>query len=498
MRTRNLITPFILAVALIGCKKGNEIESVPTPVTFEIVPVVTRLVTSGNVTTFETNDSLAISSVGLSTEMVNAKYKVTGDGTLSGEKFFYNEENTAKFYAHYPFTAEYDNGIVTMTVDSDQSTEAKFNANDFMTATAVGDPANGGTVKLSFSHRLTLVKVLWQTSATAESVTMGNILPEVSWNHVSDEYTTAGSVSEISMWKKSETAQEYWALIPSQKIAAETELLTIIDNGNVYKYVTTSEVNFRSNTTKVITLTGIEEDKIEAVFSEIEIGQWVEDNEEIEGLVNQSLMEIISQEAGKNITLAAGTKNNAAEGLWTADVDEGNTIVVDEQNPAPSTISMMINAGKWWDNSVFYRPDSKTASLIKPKWFKLSFDVMADHTGKGFMLQVLKGDESGNVYFGMTNADPKIKTPASYTRTYYPSLDKANEFVRLSYWVNFGVRIDMVTPEGSTTAVPQESPAGTGDYEKVLMNISINTGTTAANAYGIEFKFRNFEFVEVK
>lgn len=495
MKKTLLYAILLLAVVTTGCKKDDNPsdEKTKTPVSFVIEEEVTRTVTNGNTTTFTAGDQIGISASGLATEMNNSIFTVGSNGALTGDSFYYDGMNPATFYAHYPVAAEYGNGNVKMTVSSDQSNAEKFNANDFMTATAVGDPATGGTVVLKFHHRLTLVKVIWGGSLTASAANLENVLPEVTWAQTANTLTTGGNATSINMWKTSADAQEYWAVIPAQTVEEGTDLVTITDGGKVFKYITGADINFRANTIKKISLTVKPDGSVEAAISEIDIENWDNDVVDGGGMVEEVVtppVEIISAEAGKNITLTPNSKNNAAEGAWNVAVEKGSSIYV------TSDEEIFMNIGtdaKWWNNAVYYRPDAATAAKIRPTIYKLTFEAKASVAEKGFMIQVMKGDESGNMYFGIINSDPAGKDDVTYNRMYYPSFKTAQVetgFVKMTYWVNFAQKIDAA---GTTV-----TEASVGDYEKVLLTLSVNTGSSAANAYGVDFHFRNFEFIEVK
>ncbi|WP_373833817.1 hypothetical protein, partial [Bacteroides heparinolyticus] len=66
----------------------------------------------------------------------------------------------------------------------------------------------------------------------------------------------------------------------------------------------------------------------------------------------------------------------------------------------------------------------------------------------------------------------------------------ASGYVTLTYWIDFS---KVVSTDGKTITAGKA-----GDYGNVLLTLSINTGSTTANAYGTDFYFKNFKFVEVK
>lgn len=497
MNRKFIYTCLLIAAVTSGCKKDEAIKDEgKTPVTFRIDGNVTRTVTDGSQTTFVEGDVLGITSSGLDADMANAEYTVCADGTLAGEVFYYNGSSSATFYAHYPYTAEYKDGAVTMTVEGDQSTAERYNASDFMTAIATGDPVSGGNVSLKMYHRLTLVKINWNGSLNATEATLHDVIKDVTWIHADNSLKLGTTVSDILTWKVYDDRQEYWAVIPAQTVAAGSTLLSIFDPDKTFKYVTQSEITFNPNTIKSITLDVKPDGAVAARFSDIEIENWQNDDLICEGTVDEyevPAVELITVEAGRNITLTPNTKNNAEAGKWNvanksaADAQTPNII---EWSETEGGIHMNVASGNWWDNAVYFRPDAATAAKIRPTLYKLSFDAKASEISKGFMIQVMKGDESANTYFGIINSDPVGKEEVTYNRMYYPSFKTAGEYVTHTYWVNFGKIINAAGDNVTEGTV--------GDYDKVLLTLSINTGTSAANAYGVDFHFRNFTFTEVK
>lgn len=496
-----ILSVVALSALFVAC--SNEETPVPAgesqKVSFVLDNQVSRTVTNGNTTTFVEGDQIGITSSGLDIDMSNATYTVGANGTLSGGSFYYNGNNKATFYAHYPTTATVAGGVVSMSVPANQTTEAAFNACDFMTSTATGDPADGGTVVLKFKHRLAMVKVVWNGSATATNVMLHGAKPTVKWTQATDATATDGNAIDINLWKIG-NGQEYWAMIPEQTLTTASTLLTITDADKSYEYTPAGNLTFSANTIKKITLNLTAEGNVEATISDIDITNWEEDVNDGGGYVEEvqlPAVEIITEEAGKNITLTPNSKNNAEAGAWNVAVAAGNTIEIDGDKALHIKIDTIGGVdGKWWNNALYYRPSAEVAAQIKPAIYKLSFKAKASAASKGFMVQVMKGDESANTYFGIYNADPATKEEVNWNRMYYPVFkeelftDNAMDYQEMTYWVNFGKIIDT----GGTTV----TDAKAGDYEKVLLTLSINTGTTEANAYGVDFWFKDFTFIEVK
>lgn len=489
MKLYRILTPGAILLAMVSCNKQPQPEVTDQcKVNISIENPFTRTQTSGYSTTFLTGDVISISSTGLAADMDGAKFTVTSNGSLSGDSYYYNKDSKATFYAHYP-ASSVQGGKVSMTVASDQSTEEAFNQNDFLTATAMGDPADGGEVTLRFKHRLAMAKIIWNGPEDATDVVLENIMPGVQWEYASNELTTTGEATGIAAWNVSKN--EFWAMVPSQVVTAQTKLLSITSGGKNWEYVPANNITFNTGTIKKITLTVKEDGAIEATFAELEIENWFEDSVDGGGEVTETVVPPVELMNSQNIVFQATTsRQNCVPDTWNLALGEGNTIEFDNELGA---VHMNIASGNWWNNSIFYCPATINSSKIasSSKIFKLSFDVKASAAGKGLMVQVMKGDESGNAYFGIFNADPSVKEP-TWARMYYPSLkeDQIGDYVTLTYWINFGIWLD--------TAGTTVTDATAADYEKVLFTFTINTGSSAANAYGTDFYLKNFSCVEVK
>lgn len=496
MKKQTLLSTLVMAAIFAACsnEETTSVAGENRKVNFVIQETVSRTVTNGNITTFVEGDAIGITSSGLDIDMSNATYAVGANGSLSGGSFYYDGNNKGTFYAHYPITSKFSEGTVSMSVPANQATETAFNACDFMTSTAIGDPTTGGTVVLKFKHRLALVKVIWNGSTTAKGVSLLGVKPTVTWTQATDACETSGNAIDINLWKQ-DGKQEYWALIPEQTLAKGSQMLTIEDADKSYSYTLSTNLAFSANNVKKITLNITEAGDVEAVISEIDIENWDEDTNDGGGIVEEVILppvELISEAEGKNITLTPNNKNNAVAGAWNVAVEDGNTIEIDSDN----SLHFNISKGSWWNNALYFRPSATLAAKIKPTRYKLTFEAKASAAGKGFMVQVMKGDESANTYFGISNVDPTTKDDVTYNRMYYPSFkeedftDNGMGYKTMTYWVDFAKVLDKDGGDITDEKV--------GDYEKVLLTLSVNTGSSDANAYGVDFWFKNFTLIEVK
>lgn len=513
MKKQFLFTAMALATFFIGCS-DEETPNIGSEnkVKFFIDGPASRVVTNGNATTFEAGDQVAINSSGLAPEMENEIFTVGADGSLNADlSFYYDGNKSAKFYAYYPTSAIHSEGNVTHTVPAVQQGEEQYNANDFMTSTATGSPTtNNGAVSLKFSHRLSLVKIIWEGSKTATDIEMFGIKPTVVWNYATDAVTAGGNATNIVMWKIATDKQEYWALIPSQTIAKGTKLLEIRDGDKVYPYTPNVDLAFNDKQVKKITLTTKEEEgSTEAVATSISIEDWVEDTTVSEGDLTATILPpdtLISPDMGKftgveALTLVSKAKTKA--GIWgyAANKDAKVELITEDtvkvlhiNIPKLSSDLAATDSCRWWNNAMYYQLTDEAAKGIKPgKPYRLTLKLKAGTADKGAMVQILKADEATNTYFGMNNKKTLRPDTLAYTnRMYYPALKPAQQetgYNELVYYVNFASVLD-------AAGKVRETPGTLADFGQVVLMISINTGNSAAQAYDVDFYVKDITLEE--
>ncbi|MBQ8674387.1 MAG: fimbrillin family protein [Bacteroides sp.] len=419
-----LFSAIALSALLAGCSNDEAVAPAleNQPVSFEIAGPVTRTVTTNNVTEFVEGDVIAITSSGLSTDMSNATYTVQAGGSLSGGSFYYNGEESATFYAHYPTTATYAAGSVAMSVPANQASEAAFNGSDFMTATATGAAAtNSGKVSLGFKHRLALVRVVWNGTTTATAVTLNAVKPTATWTQADDKVATSGDAISVNTWKIGD-GQEYWALIPAQTISANTQLLTITDASKSYQYTPQSDIEFTASLVKKITLNLNAEGQVEAVIDELSIEDWTEDTDNVNGNVEEVVVppvELISAADFAAATL--GTTVDGLTGMTTTGwaqvgAADNATITLAE---GTLTLANKLTSSKWYNRAVVCRTEAVTTAAKYTLSFKLT---TADKTGDGLRVAVMVPETTPNTFYKIGTSDFVYPTPDA-AKTYTYSVD---------------------------------------------------------------------------
>lgn len=275
----------LCAAVITSCEK-KEItpDLADNQVSFVIDGPVTRVTTTGNVSTFQAGDQVSITSNGLYEDITNEVYTV-GEAGLNGKTVYFAKDAAASFVAHYPATLKNESGEITMAVAADQDSDKDFHNNMFMVATAAGDNTTG-SVSLAFAHKLAMVKVNIEGLDNAASVTISNIVPELTWSASALALSTTAQAIDIAAWKQP-NKQEYWALVPAQTVAAQTKLITITDTeGKKYEYVLGSEIAFTTGKVKTINLT-FKGSLVDAEFPALDNVTWDDEETPIEDVFDE-------------------------------------------------------------------------------------------------------------------------------------------------------------------------------------------------------------------
>lgn len=260
MRKHIILAAIAALTSFTACSNEEEEPKVPgNEVTFTINGPVTRAITDASgLTTFIDGDKIYLYSSGLQSDMDNAEFTVSGNGTTlttTGGPFKFNKTSGAKFYAFYPAAdASPSTTQASFTVKSDQSADNAFEGNDLMTASKTVIASQAEAVELSFKHRhaLVLVDVSGLSEAVVSSVEINNVVPTATWTYESDEVKISDTASKINIkMGKNTTANDakYWAIIPAQTISKTNALLTLtLTDGKVYEYFPSADVTFDSDT----------------------------------------------------------------------------------------------------------------------------------------------------------------------------------------------------------------------------------------------------------
>lgn len=456
-------------------------------------PVTRTTTNSNNSTEFVAGDRIGIyATKGASGS--NAAHEVGSNGTLtaeSGEGIYYNGfgDQTADFYAYYPYGEQSVAGQVNFTVNTDQSTEVLFNASDFLTAESLNNPVNATeSIALKFRHRLALVQleVVLATGIPApESVLLNQCLPSVTWKYKEGTLTTGGDATDIRMCSKNTDGTSYWALVPQQTIATKTKLLTLTIDGKTFVFTTANEIALKENTIKKFKI-GIGEDGKLVVFStDLTVEKWTEDNEVIEGegelLKPSPLLEV---EDFTDFTFTDIDKNKeqiTAAGWYRFWADQENEIVeVKDFGDGRGKVMHIKRAVNSWHNGAFYY----CVENVTPGKYELKFKAKSSEAENmkanqlrigAYMQTTTTGDDGKTTYTDyfaiIEKGDTEVTTVYSQALTF----DRYDE-----YTLTFNLGKVSTVHNGTAANVTEESKSvPTAEMlKKVVLYISANAINT--------------------
>ena len=293
---KTLILAAAAAMLLSSCVKEENAVTNERKVSFVIDGPVTRVTTTDNVTSFEVDDKIAITSNGLLSDITAAEYTVKADA-LEGQEVAYDGEVEATFVAHYPTSATYAEGEISFTVPAAQNAD-NFHNSMFMVAEATGS-STSPTVNLQFKHKLAWVKVILN-GLDATQVSLENVLPTATWSKLA--LNASGTAAEVVAWKQNDE-KTFWALVPAQTIEAGKRFISIATADKDYEYVLAENLTLTTAKVKTVTLSVDASGAVLATFSVDNMNEatWEDETTGLTGNVTETVIpakEIISADAG--------------------------------------------------------------------------------------------------------------------------------------------------------------------------------------------------------
>lgn len=434
MKSKLLLTLLTATCLFSSCTKENEVnmpqdKSEGNKVTFIVntAPVTrTTVNTTNNSTKFVENDKIGIFELSTSiTDANNYEYKVLSDGTLeaadvSKTLYYPSDANeNINFYAYYPFNPEAAaTDKVEFTIADDQSSEALYNANDFMAATTNGkktDFTDG--VSLTFSHKLALVQLtlIGDDASKVTAVTLNNCQPTTTWTFSSNVIEAAsGTVQDIKMWKITADANTYWALVPAQTITTKMVLFTMTAGETTYTYKPSAgNIVFTNNKIKKFNIQLGTNGNTIAVSTDMNTNGWEgKDDPAIDGKGEIDVPKPVDlvqggdmEEMTKFENAAGSYKTKITAGTWgwaqyapsegSADIQtdavQGKVLHMNFNKPSGAT-----GTYSWYNKTIFYHCENGTRDL-----YKLSFKAKAVSStiSNPNLYVVIANVTSGNKFF---------------------------------------------------------------------------------------------------
>lgn len=282
-----LMAAFALAVggAMVACSKEQED---PTP--DERIPINISIgqETRTNGTSFSTDDEIGVYVVNytddaagsLATEgnyVDNMRFTYEDGIWTPDEDIFWQDKTTpADFYVYYPYGTPTNVAAYPFSVSTDQSTSAKFNANDFLWGKAENVNPTKSAVPITVSHAFSLIEVYVykgngfgssEWSSAEKSVAINNIKTEASIDLATGEVSVTGTTNSITPYLTNSTSalsdtenpsswpfdECYVAMIAPQTVPDGTKLITVTVDGDEYSF--SSGFTFEPNTIHTFSIT---------------------------------------------------------------------------------------------------------------------------------------------------------------------------------------------------------------------------------------------------
>ena len=399
--------------AMNSCTQEEEIitggEQKGTPVNFVMGIASTRTTTdySDRTTEWKAGDAVGIFAYtqGETTNPVytNAKYVLNADGTTweaaDDLNAIYADE-VYDYYAYYPYQENVtDPTQISLSALTGQTTDDAYASSDVLAAGKATPTDVATTVSLTFKHVFAMVEVQVKgdlvaqqpTSVVLNNVQAGSTLDLTATNGPSA--TATGETTNVTMLNlnNAETTGTYAfrAVVPSQEIAAETQLVTINDvnaEGTDYsmKYnakVTYEAGHYRQLVVKIAT----EKISLEIPATNMDLTPW-ESSEAIEGEGEEVVtppQSLITVPFSGISTLNQITANNAftTTGWYSLVASTSSTTynIVDDTDGKNITVTYD-GAASWYNNTLaYYDTNTNNTNNIDPnKTYRLSFSAKTD------------------------------------------------------------------------------------------------------------------------
>ena len=206
-------------------------------------------------TAFENGDEISVFAVDASKGSTlqssnyadNVRYRYnSGSFSAVSDGIKISDSNTSglAYYAVYPYSSS-TSATGTFTVNSDQSTHAKYSASDMCTAFSAATTSQ--QVNLKFSHRLCNVIVELQgDNLASKSVSMRatDVYRSAKFNLNSNTFTAEGSKGDIKMISPYTNA--YQCIIAPQNVSKGTTMFVATIDGEEYTIYPLSDMSFQS------------------------------------------------------------------------------------------------------------------------------------------------------------------------------------------------------------------------------------------------------------
>jgi len=255
----------MIALAVASCKGGSDPDPSPTPKpnpTEEKVPIRISVgqATKATETAFESGDKVGIyvvNEVGGASQTLlssgnhadNIGFTYSSSWTPDTQIYWADETTKADFYCYYPYSSSIaDVTAVPVSVNADQSSEAKLRASDFLFGTKKSVSPTADAVSITVYHAMAKLQVSlkagtgWpEEDVKAATVTVLGVRTNGTMDMTSGAVTATGSASDLATLADGLSRS---VLVVPQKVENQ-DLVKVEIEGN--EYVLNQSIDFASN-----------------------------------------------------------------------------------------------------------------------------------------------------------------------------------------------------------------------------------------------------------
>lgn len=287
-----------LFALLIGCSKGSEgivPDPVPPSIESKKIPIsISTQITRATDTDFERDDKVGLyvvnyngstsgTLVSSGNHVDNMRFTYSGSWTPDEEIFWKDESTKADFYTYYPYTASISNvATFPLSVKTDQSSEAKYKASDFLWGKTAGVAPTKNTVNMSMKHVMSniIIKLVPGDGYKVEDLAIAKIeicglKTNATVNLTNGAITATGISADITPINE---ITQYRALVIPQNVTG-IDLVRIKIGDNTYLLNQTINLLPNKQYTSTITINRSSQG------INIGIGEWEEDDMDYGGTV---------------------------------------------------------------------------------------------------------------------------------------------------------------------------------------------------------------------
>ena len=400
--------------AMNSCTQEEEIitgeEQKGTPVNFVMGIASTRTTTdySDRTTEWKAGDAVGIFAYtqGETTNPVyiNAKYVLNADGTTweaaNDQNAIYADE-VYDYYAYYPYQENVtDPTQISLSALTEQTTDEAYASSDVLAAGKATPTDVATTVSLTFKHVFAMVEVQVKGDLVTQqpaSVVLNNVKTGSTLNLTATDKPTAtvtGEAIDVTMLNlntESSATETYAfrAVVPSQEIVAETQLVTINDvnaEGTDYSMKYNANVTYEAGHYRQLVVTiATEKVSLEIPATNMGLTPW-ESSEAIEGEGEEVVtppQSLITVPFSEITTLNQITANNAFTntGWYSLVASTASTTYSINNDTEGKNISVTYDArASWYSNTLaYYDTNTSNTNNIDPnKTYRLSFSARTD------------------------------------------------------------------------------------------------------------------------